>query len=239
MKRLAALLILVTALNCYAAAALLAASALSGVSTSNTINSAGGSLLVCGNGWYEPGGTSACTENKSNTPTALTNHPGVVGIATRITYFENPTVGSGHIFSASNSGGICGAVFTGMKTSSVFLLQNGSGDSGGAVTTIQPGSVNTSAGDLVVTSVAFVSATAGSITASVDSSFTIIVQLADVAAVNVGCALAYKIGTGSAENPEWTLSGSSYVGTAIATFDAATGGGGSVAPSGITLRGVK
>lgn len=156
-------------------------------------------------------GSATITDSKSNTWTDLSEYTAANGNKVKISYVVNPTVGSGHTFTATgNLPGLCAMAFSGVKTSSPFDQANGAVTVGG---TLQPGSVTPSEnGELLITGVS----NDTSATAAINSSFTGLVQVDTI-------AMAYKVQTtAGAENPTWSnLGGGSSVAAAIATFKVA------------------
>jgi len=121
--------------------------------TSSAITSTGGSLIVCSDGYWGAIDNSLCTDSKTNTYTALTARADAAVNTNKLSYAQNPTVGTSHTFTLTSptnnaypSG--CGGVFSGMKLASVFIAQNGASNNSGS--TLQPGNLATAVGNLVV-----------------------------------------------------------------------------------------
>ncbi len=155
------------------------------------------------------------SDSKGNDWEELTNyHAGLCDV--RIFYVINPTVGSGHTFTFTQSGTfpfIAAAAFSGANTSTPFDQETGA--AGGTPGSITPSEDNelliTTEGDLT------------GLTPSVDGGFTLAEVQAFGSGVNVGGALAYLIQTtATAANPTWTAGGGSTV-SAMACFKAASG----------------
>jgi hypothetical protein len=195
-------------------------------STTAGINTTGADLIaVCVSGLAPASGT--LTDSKSNTWQARTVY-GSINNKSRWYYAINPTVGSGHTFTFSNSSAFCSLAvlaFSGADTTAPFDQENGA--SAAAVTSHQPGSVTPSVNDeVLVATLSFDSSN----TISVNSSFTVATQV-DLGTC-YGIAAAYKVQTSAgAENPTFSWSSSANVSAAIATFKSAGG-----APPASTLR---
>lgn len=184
--------------------------------TSASIDTTGATLLVVVNADFNFGALSTPTDSKSNTWTNRTTY-GTGGAKVRISYVENPTVGSGHTFSCGGgSNGIAVIALSGTKTSSAYDVENGAdGAQSGSVT---PSEDN----EILITG----HCNASPATYSVDLSFTIQEQRAYNAGDNtMGFGLAYLIQTSAAaKNPTW--SGGTPGATNIATFKAAAAAAG-------------
>ena len=104
--------------------------------TSNAIDTTGANLIVLAVSYYGGLGNTLIagevSDSKGNTWTALTNRGSNNAGNVRLFYCSNPTVGSGHTFTASDSGGggtypsLFAIALSGAKTSSPFDLENGS-----------------------------------------------------------------------------------------------------------------
>lgn len=212
----------------YALAANAAAGSTDGnAATTSGIDTTGANLLVVAVTYYVLGGTVSVSDSKGNTWTQAAEDGGnnATGHAT-LFYSKNPSVGSGHTFTVTSTGGfpgICAAAFSGADTAAPFDQQSAFG-SGGA-SSIQPGSVTPSEdNELLVTAV---SKAAAGVTASVDGGFSETDEFDLVGGQHFGLAMAYLVQTSAAAaNPTWTLSGSASTAAAIATFKAGAGGGG-------------
>lgn len=189
--------------------------------TTGAIDTTGANILIA-----VATSNSVVTDSKSNTWTKLTvrNDTGGHGNECAIYYAKNPTVGSGHTFTATGGfPSIAVASFSGADTTSPFDQENGTG-SAGSVTSIQTGSVTpTQNNELLIAGLTF----DVSNTPSINSSFTI-TNTTDYSGGNhYGVSMAYKIQTSlSAENPTWSWGAGAFVATAIATFKIPTSGGG-------------
>jgi len=182
----------------------------SGGTTTSAIDTTGANLIVIHVGYFN---APTITDSKGNTWTALTaRDPGIS--AGRMYYCLNPTVGSGHTFTASgvNSfGTIAVSAFSGV---SAFGSENGAAGNAASIAT---GAVVPSVdGSLVISGITF--NTVGS-SVSVNASLSILNQVAPVNSANFGVALAYLIqGTAASINPTWTPTTSQELGATIATF---------------------
>jgi len=198
------------------------AGALGGV-TSNAVDTTGANLIVLTAAWFNvvtPDVTIA--DSKGNTWTPLTK-ASQIGIVLRLYYCLNPTVGTGHTFSATGTNveaSIGVVVASGIAG---YYSQNFS--NGGTGTAVQPGSVTPSLdGSLIITS-AMIGGTAG--TCSINNSFTS--SFAEYnSGVADGVAIGYLIQSAKAAiNPTWTFGNSIRTASCIAVFSpsAAAAGG--------------
>ncbi|MFM2357274.1 MAG: hypothetical protein RJA61_11 [Candidatus Parcubacteria bacterium] len=185
--------------------------------TTGAIDTTGANLIVVVVSWYS-GAANTLSDSKGNTWTALTAYA-AGNTQQRIYYAYNPTVGSGHTFTATNSSypSIAVSAWSGAATSP-YDVENGS--SGSGITSKQPGSVTPSENnELIITGLGFDTSN----TLSINSGFTISNQLNYTVGNYMGGAMAYLVQTTSAAvNPTWSWSSSMGVSTGIATFKAAS-----------------
>ena len=181
-------------------------------------------------------GSTAPTDNKSNTYTARTRYSsGGVGIV--LYYVQAPTVGSGHTFTISSGGSVPSIFAIALSGSDVTPFDVENGGNGAGVTSHQPGSVTPSVdNELLISCLNYADTT----TISINSSFTLPVQEPLVGGQHYGGALAYKIQTSAgAENPTWSWTNVSSVSAGIYTFKASSGGSSPAStPNYLTLLGV-
>lgn len=197
--------------------------------TTGSLNTTGADLIVVGACSFQ-GVAVSVSDSKSNTPWnartiyAVSGDPSV-----QLFYFQAPTVGTGHTFTVTTSGGfpsVFAAAFSG-STSTPYDVENGS-TSGVAVTSKQPGSITPNQDNSLIVSLVAPSPYASN--GAIDSSFTITNHVSN-GANNYGGAMAYLIqGTAAAVNPTWTFS-SATVAVTQAAFKPAVGGGGGSATS--------
>lgn len=173
---------------------------------------------------------TSLTDSKGNTWTARTAYP-VTNSRTRIYYCANPTVGTGHTFTATSTSGtsfpaLAIIALSVTDTSAPYDVENG--NAAVNVANIAPGSITPSANnEIVIAGMSTVTAQSG---LSVNGGFTLLENVAFLSSNHVSCQLAYLIQTtAAAANPtfSWTLS-SANSSVAIASFKAASGGGGSL-----------
>jgi hypothetical protein len=157
-------------------------------------------------------------DSKSNTWIPLVEYGG--GPRIRLFYCLGPTVGSGHTFTGTASGGfpsVSVLALSGVLAASAFDAENGAA-------AVQPGSVTPSEdNEILITSLSFYPSN----TVSINSGFTISNQVDFSNGVNMGLAMAYKIQTSAgAENPTWSPSSSfTEQASAIACFKSAAASG--------------
>lgn len=183
--------------------------------TTSGIDATGGSLVITYG--VSDSGVPAISDSAGNTASHLTTIGGSFPTfhRGRISYFENPaSLGAGYTTtSAGTNASHVAAVFDGTLTASVFDVEAGAQVLG--ATTAQGGSVTPSSGlSLVISAIGFES---GSVSLSIDSSFTIIITQNHVGGVSYGSAIAYKFSS-SIENPTWTLGGTFDVTVRNAVF---------------------
>lgn len=162
------------------------------------------------------------TDSKSNSWNALTARSGYGRL-----FWSTPTsVGSGHTFSLTDSGGTVLAIQAWRgSAASPFDQQNGF--TGDYPTNVwKPGAVvPTENNELVVCGAGLGSGIGGAGTLSIDSGFTISDQVPYGS--NYYCGFAYLVQTAAGSvNPEWTTYTNGYGDLAAATFKALPAGGG-------------
>lgn len=191
--------------------------------TTGSIDTTGATFLVAIG--VADSGVPSISDSKGNTWSHLTTRGGSFPTyhRLRISYVNNPTVGTGHTFTcAGTNASACFAAFDSTAIASVFEAENGAQNLG--VSSATGGSPGTpaNANSLIISGLGVESA---SVSASVGSSFTLAVSQPHVGGVSYGCFLAYKISSGS-EDPAWSLGGTFDVNVANAIFKPSGGGGG-------------
>jgi hypothetical protein len=193
-----------------------------GGGTSAAIDCSGADLIVIFTDTGDP------TDSQSNSYTALSTY----AFGQRLFYKQAPSVSASQTFTVTGgtAPSILVAVFSG-SIATPFDQENGHGDFG--ATSQQPGSITPTVDNELIVSGLY--ANAGSI-ATVDSGMTITDAEGFVGGVHFSVGLAYKIQTTlAAINPTWTWTTSVSNGANIASFKAASGGGGGVAGQGRLL----
>jgi len=180
---------------------------------------------------YQTGSTVVFSDNQSNSFTRVDPvGEGVVGGGIILFYCASPTTSATHTFSVSGSSSFSTIVWqtwTGVKTSGPYDGSVGNGQSGSA-STLTTGSISTSAGELILAALCdFANASTNDKT--IDSGFTITDQSGFTSSnppYAYPCSMAYKLQTGSSENPQWSW-GTAQVDTnaCIATFFGASAAG--------------
>lgn len=186
--------------------------------TTDAVSTAGADTLIVVVADYF-GGTGTVSDNKSNSGWTRLTPQGISNQRIAIWYTANATVGTGHTFTYSGStlfAAIAMIAFSGGKLTSPADQQNGA-DSGLQAGSITPSEDN----ELLIAGLSIASASCTGL--SIDSSFTVEQFLAAIGGDNFGIGAAYKIQTSAgAENPAWTLTGSSATTPSIASFKAGT-----------------
>ncbi len=192
--------------------------------TSGAIDTSGASLLVMFVASYDIVALPTISDSKGNAWHQRSSYfnTGINFSRSTFYYAQNPTVGSGHTFTATGPGFndyplICIIAFSGTATSTVYDTENGNiGDVG--LATIQPGSVTPNqSNEVVITGVS----TINTGTVSIDNGFTITDQETNVPTQHFGGGIAYKIQTtAAAVNPTWTFGEMVDASSSVATFKA-------------------
>jgi hypothetical protein len=195
--------------------------------TTGAIDTTGADLLILQLESFLSATEPTVSDSKGNTWTPLTAYGTGVNTRTRIFYSVNPTVGSGHTFTAtglSTFPSIVASAWSGADTATPFDQENGATIAASS-TSAQTGSVTPSEdGELIIAAWGHDSATTG--TPSVNGGFTLL-EAAPNNGQAFGIAQAYLIQTSAAAaNPTLSWTGGTAGSTAIATFKAAAGGGG-------------
>ncbi len=195
------------------------ASTNNGVSTP-AIDTSGATLLSVVVGFDQGSNAPSVFDSKSNTWTALTRHNGALGVSTILYYATNPTVGTGHTFSATSATAIfpgiaVGAFATVNTTSTAFDVENGAFSFG---TTCTAGGVTAgSNNELVITGAGLGGGGTTAIATAISLGFTITTSRA--VGSTYGVNLAYlKQTTATASDPTWTFDQAEHCATVIAAF---------------------
>lgn len=202
--------------------------------TTGSITTTGSSLIVVG--CVNSTGGATITDSNSNVYTALTATTFGATITVQLFYVSNPTVGSGHTFTATVAAGTAptlGILAFSSPSASPFDQENGAGVNANT-NGLQPGSVTpTQDGEVVV-------AMFGSNTAAIANGFGLApgdlpMTTTDIITLSAGNHFAaitsYGVQpTAAAVNPrfEW-LTNSTLNAARIATFKAAVSTGGATA----------
>ncbi len=181
--------------------------------TTGAVDTTGANFVVCFYTFDSSLGTPpAMSDNKSNgAGTNLTRNTGTISRSNcRMTYYLNPTVGSGHTFTATASASITGtlaiAAFSGVLVASAFDQGATAGHAGSGSTTIQPGSITpTQGGELLIAGWAIDDP--ANTTWTVNSGFSITDIQDVIVGATYGGVLAYFVqGAAAAINPTFTRS---------------------------------
>lgn len=182
--------------------------------TSGAIDTSGATLIVISTVSYNivsEISASDVTDSKSNTWTPLTGYVGTL-VRNRLFYCVNPTVGSGHTFTATKNTGYPSIVVTAWSGNSATP---GDQDAGGGDFT--PGPITPSEDNCLIISAMGASNAAA---ASINSGMTISDDIQYNPGQYFGTAMAYKIQTTAASiGPTW--SGPNAEVSCIASFKAA------------------
>lgn len=207
--------------------------------TSGGLNTTGANFLVAAVSSYEVNAAPTLSDSNSNAGwTGLTQQTNAGGARVRLFYCLSPTVGSGHTFTLAGAGSYAAlavAAFSGAAASSAFDQQNGATDAT-SLQTFQPGGVTPSEdNELLVAAVGSGTSTVAASTWSIDLGFTVAETEDYTGAAHFALALAYLVQTAAAaKNPTWTFGGAPSAASGpvavVATFKAASGGGGTAVP---------
>lgn len=206
--------------------------------TTSAINTTGADIIFVSVSAQVGSLALAITDSKTNLSWTELTEKATADARIVIYYHKNPTVGSGHTFTATIAGAATNPVITvlacsGSNTSSPADQETGATNTS---TSIQPGSITpTTDNQVVVTAVT--SGGGGSPTFAIDGCYsTQITDSTGNAGGNYAHAMAYCIQTtAGATNPTWSTWSSSAGAAVISSFKAAAAGGAS--PRG-TLIGV-
>jgi hypothetical protein len=187
--------------------------------TTSSADTTGAECIAISVSSYQPNAQPTVSDSKSNTWTAATEYTGVTLVRTRIYYCFNPTVGSGHTFTASGTASYPALAFAAFSGGSVQALDTQNGDTVSSGETLSTGNVTPSGNDmLVVTGINYNDSTYAEV--SIDGPFTKTTGVAPGVGTNFGVALAYEIQTtATARNPQWTSTGNgNYMVASIAVL---------------------
>lgn len=190
--------------------------------TTAAVDTTGANFLVAAL-TYSVGGT-VVTDSNGNTWSTRPEYgnSGVCRHILRFFYCLSPTVGTGHTFTMVGGGGgnnagfgsMCIAAFSGVTA---FNVDGGFFQTTTGNTTIQPGAITPTAGDVVLAAWGIDDPTNTSWT--VDSGFTIVEKQDVSPGIAYGCALAYLLNAaGTALNPTFTRSNANTTGSDTATI---------------------
>lgn len=192
--------------------------------TTDAIDTTGAKLLIAASFFEWPANPDQDTsfnDSKGNTWQVLTEYrESGTGIAVRIRYVFNPTVGSGHTFNVATGGeqifpalGIL--AFTGTGTL-FFDAENGATAAG--TTTLQTGSASKSSSRTNALYIAVGNSSSTGTSLSIDSGFTVLFDVVSISTSD-GVHVTYKTTTSASENPTFTCSPVSRMrSAAIAVF---------------------
>jgi len=186
--------------------------------TTDAINSTGANLLVATVSWFAGGSAPTLTDSKSNTWTKLTETVfGGVSQGVVIYYCVPSSVGSGHTITLTGTNTYVSCSFAAYSGVESVPFDTEDSNTGNALTSIKPGAMTPSDGDLVITALTYFSDTGN---ATIDAGFT-----GSSVGLNTGVAVshgsAYLISDGSAVDPTWSWGSSQdNVVATIAVFTA-------------------
>lgn len=210
--------------------------------TTGSLDTTGANLLIAATSDYDHASTLTITDSKSNSWTCRTASTTVSSPRARLCYSQGGTVGSGHTFTATGTGGggttypaIMVLALSGSATSPADVQEQH--DAAVGVTSLQDETgITPSVNNEIVLAVLANNAAAGTVT--IDSGFTVNTQ-AYGSGTNMGGSLAYKIQTtAAAVNPTFSWATSTDASLVLDSFKAsAGGGGGAVETSTMTLLG--
>lgn len=191
----------------------------SAAGTTSGINTTGATLLVAVAGAEAFGSETGVSDSRGNTWTALTR-AGSGDLGARIWYCVNPSVGSGHTFSASASyRAIAVTAWSGNAASPFDVEIAGARGS----SPVSAGNITPSEnGALIIAAIGLGGTTSST---SVGSGFTTGPKIEGLSGTRYGAAIGYlEQATAATVNPAWTYTGGSNNGApAAAVFKAAAG----------------
>jgi len=166
------------------------------------LNTAGATLLVaCVLGSSAPTAPTDSLGNTWQSPAAPVGKDTSQGIGAALYYVFNPTVGGSHTFTNTySSSALVVAAFSGtLTTSGVYDTGTSSGNTAVPGSTVQPGAITASAGELLFTCMA----QQNTGTLSINSGFAI---LDTPAPFGTPAGDAYLLASAGSVNPTWTIS---------------------------------
>ena len=197
-----------------------AASANNNSVTTSAIDTTSADLIVVAVAWSVDEAPATVTDSKSNTWSGTTRYSGGSGGNANIYLFYcvSPTVGSGHTFSFTDTGGfpaIAVVAVSGVNTGSPLDagMSAGIGNNSSTTNAVNGGGTPGFAADLFVTYLTNINDTGG--TPSIDSGMTITNFTNFVTGTNVGCGMAVKTQAGTglfAPTWSWTSAGANAAG---------------------------
>lgn len=193
--------------------------------TTTGIDTSGANLVVIAVTGY--GGTAiAPTDSKSNTWTGLTLQVTTGTARSRLFYCSPCTVGSGHTFTITTTGGypsLAVASFSNILASSPSDVETGAITNSG--TTLSTGSITPSQNNELIVSGIAAGATGdpdGGVAKTIGAGMAIIDQVLYGGGTHLSGGLAYKVQTAAtAINPAWSWAATSDAAVTIASFKAA------------------
>lgn len=194
-----------------------AAAGVNGTSTATTsgIDTSSAKLIVIAVLWFT--GTPTVSDSKGNTWTALTTvasgSSGGTQYFARLYYCINPTVGTGHTFSATANFTVIDVRAFSCTATPVFDVEaTGAGSTSAA--TFQPSTITPAGTELFVTGLCFLS---DSTLASINSSFNKPDTEVRSGSGSLFGITAYKMSS-SAESPTWTVASGNTGAAAMAAW---------------------
>ncbi len=180
---------------------------------------------------YQSGSVVTFSDSKSNSYTEEApngSNPTDGGSDVKFYYAYGTNIGDSALTFTISGGSTAVALawfsFTGAKTTDPFVAVNGAntGSPGTAVSSMQPGSINTNSGEVAITAMSNFGDTDNT-SRSIDSSFTLTDQVGFLSSNHYPIGAAYKFQTGASENPTWSWSSGTqqWNRAAIITFAAA------------------
>jgi hypothetical protein len=187
--------------------------------TTAAITTTGATLLVAVIA-DQAGVATTLTDSKTNSWTGLTTITGG-NAEVRLYYAANPTVGTGHTFTATSTGAfpaLAVLAFSGVALTSPFDVQSGAFDNNGSALTLAMGSITPGVANEVLVG-GLCMGKAGVNIASVSTNFTLLDNFTATATA-YGVASAYELQTtATARNLTWTTTvGGTNMAGAVASF---------------------
>jgi hypothetical protein len=193
--------------------------------TTSSIDTSGCDLIVVAVTDFNA--TAVLTDSKSNTWLSTYTADTIRTPSSQIFYAKNPSVGSGHTFSISGSSNGPAAYIFGLSGSDTTANYDVAATHFvDFATTGQAGSITPTVDNEILIAVTTHQDFSGN-NPTIDSGFTIADALVGAGGAHFGGSSAYLIETtATAKNPTWTQATSSLTNAGIASFKAASGGGG-------------
>ena len=186
---------------------------INGGTTSSGIDTTGATLIVVSVPWSGTAPSPVVSDNKGNTYTALTHRSASPDHT--MYYCATPTVGTGHTFTVTKTSGFSSITVIAFSGAHAVPFSAESGTTNISQSSIQPGAILPPGNNYLIVTGCSHNAT---LTAAIDSGFTIQEAVPYVGGTYIGGAIAYLVQESAASvNPTWS-GGTANWAVSMATF---------------------